>query len=379
MPPTLYAVAHPKPRRPGHRPPVHESFGNLALRRTRPRNAQRVMSTTELLEWILLACPVDRLMRCRTVCERWNHLISHKSPQLRVRWFRYDIWNYPTTDMRLLDYPTPGLRIRLGDTNTKGQLVEVEMDIHAAMLIFNAERQIRDAVSRSSQVLVSPAEGGEWTKVEINPSKIHLDKSDQKTHYTTDWRARYTDDAKLLVSQPPFTRASVSIIDTNPERQARPDVTGVTSPTSTLTAEIYCDAGIDLGVLAVATDWMLYIHAMTHAKRSKIPAKQHSFMGLSVKFESLVKWKNTDAAPRRRLKGSEIEITRHGAHYWSNDSGDEDSNDDDDDGNDDDGDDSTGRVEDSDIDDEEEEEDEDDEDDECLHEDDGGYGARSAR
>nr|OQO22820.1 hypothetical protein B0A51_10053 [Rachicladosporium sp. CCFEE 5018] len=365
MPPTLYAVAHPNPRRPSHRPPVHKSFGNLALRRIRPRSAQRV---------ILLACPVDRLMRFRTVCERWNHLISHKSPQLRVRWVRYGIWNYPTTDMRLLDYPTPGLRIRLGDTNIKGQLVEVEMDIHAAMLIFDADRQIRDAVSRSSQVLVSPAVGGYWTRVEINPSSIHLDKSDQKTHYTTDWMARYTDHAKLLVSQPPFTRASVSLIDTNPGRQARPDVTGATSPTRTLTAVIYCDAGIALGVLAVATDWMLYIHVMTHAKRSKIPAKQHSFMGLSVKFEGLIKWKNTDAAPRRRLKGSETEITRHGAHCWSDGSNDEDSDDDDDD----DGDDSTGRVEDSDNDDEEEE-DEDDEDDECLPEDDGGYGARSAR
>nr|OQO23524.1 hypothetical protein B0A51_09788 [Rachicladosporium sp. CCFEE 5018] len=283
--------------------------------------------------------------------------------------------------MRLLDYPTPGLRIRLGDINIKGQLVEVEMDIHAAMLIFNADRQIRDAVSRRSQVLVSPAVGGRWTRVEIDPSKIHLDKSDQKIHYTTNCIARYADHAKLLVSQPPFTRISASIIDTNPVRQAQPDVTGAIPPTRTLTAEIYCDAGIDLGILAVTTDWMLYIHVMTHAKRSKIPATQDSFMGLSFKFEGLVKWKNTDAAPRRRLKGSEIEITRHGAHYWSDDSDDEDSNDDDDDdddGDDDDGDDSTGRVEDS-VNDDEGEEDEDDEDDECLPEDDGGYGARSAR
>ncbi|KAK6429216.1 hypothetical protein LTR95_014639 [Oleoguttula sp. CCFEE 5521] len=321
--PTLFAVAHPRLRKRNSKLPVHKFFGNLALRKTPPRSAQQVLAVPELLERILLACPVDRMMIFRAVCKHWNDLIGHPSPQLRVRHFQYGLWNHPVTDVRLLDYPTPGLQMRLGDSTLRGQMVEVEMDMLAARLMLTADKHIRDKLYRRSGVIFTPALQGHWPTVDVDLMKIQLNEAAQKAHYTRQWIPRYAEHAKLLVSQPPFKYMKARIVDSHPDTQPQPDFTGAMPMRSRLTAEIWCDAGIIL--------------------QTKLLATQDSFKGLSVKFEGLVKWKSTDTASRLRLQSSDIEITRVGTHDWSDmsnysedsegeedDDGDDDSYDDDD-------------------------------------------------
>ncbi|OQO03840.1 hypothetical protein B0A48_10481 [Cryoendolithus antarcticus] len=189
MLPTLFAVAHPRLRKRRSKAPVHKPFGNLALRKILPRSAQQVLAVTELLE---------RMLKFRTVCKHWNDLIGHTSPQLCVRHFRYGIWNHPATDVRLLDYPTPGLQIRFSDSKLRGQMVEVEMDMLAARLVLTADKHIRDKLYRRSEVIFTPALQGYWPTVDVDLMKIQLNEAVQKAHYTRQWIPRYAEHAKLL-------------------------------------------------------------------------------------------------------------------------------------------------------------------------------------
>ena len=207
--------------------------------------AQKILSTPELLENILIHLPTKTLLPLQLVSSTWHTLIT-TSPTLRLHPFLEPQWQRPTTSFLLLPCTSiPGLQIRPAEPVHLGQWIEVKMTPQAAQSI------------------------GTATTKTTRPPNLNPFRSQKPDAYFSSQPyppVATLQPANLLIAQPPIIGMQAFIVNPhNPhlptpssdiettssfQQYSHPDSNFEPGEITRARWKIACDAGITLGFMA---------------------------------------------------------------------------------------------------------------------------------
>jgi hypothetical protein len=248
--------------------------------------ALKVLSTPELLEKLLTHLPTKTILSLRHVSKPWHALIT-TSPSLRLHLFLNPQWRRPSTDFQLLPCTTiPGLTIFRGEPVHLGQWVEVRMTPRAARSISRKiYKRPRPKLHRGAFAPEIP-----WVVEEVSGSDDDDDQQQTRSSHLTPQQT-----ADLLLTQPPLVGVQASVVVANEPREDDDDNDDDNDDdtTSLARSKLACDAGITLGFMAEAANFLL-----RDLKKSEGGSQRQEVV---VIFRAIVSFcAQTDGAPRMR-------------------------------------------------------------------------------
>lgn len=223
--------------------------------------ATKVLQTPETFENILSFLTTAHLLPLQVVSKQWLSSIK-ESPTLRLHRFVRPLWPLSAFDFELLPLAFSGLEIRRGESVHLGHWIEVQMNLHAARKI------LRESQDRA--VLT--------TTPFFDPPLLPLPSYES-----------------LMITQPPIISMQAFLIGEKEPVSPKPSSSYFRSASEEprLKSKLSCDAGITLGFLADAAEFIL---------RRVSSQASHSGRGKDkyVLFTAIVSFCQTDIAPRKR-------------------------------------------------------------------------------
>jgi hypothetical protein len=246
---------------------------------------QESLSTPELLENTLSHLPTKDVLSLRRVSKTWHSLIT-TSPSLRLHLFLEPQWNRPALDFQLLPCTTiPDLQIVRGEPVHLGQWIEATMTPQAARSI--SRKIYSRPAARKINMFCGVSSRRPVEEEEVEESCSDGDQRRDLSSSSSSLSPQQI--ADLFLTQPPLVAVQASVVvagrgaspaavktspsDTataeNPptlprqeeegEEETDPDPSSTTvAPSPPLAhSKLACDAGITLGFMAEAANFLL--------------------------------------------------------------------------------------------------------------------------
>ena len=253
--------------------------------------AAKVLSTPELLESTLAYLPTKSILSLRHVSKTW-HSLTTTSPSLRLHLFLEPQWNRPAIDFQLLPCTTiSGLQIVRGEPVHLGQWIEVQMTPRAARSISRKiykrprPKKHRGAFAPSIPYEVEEVSGSD-------------DENQQHQHPPSPSILTPQQTADLLLTQPPLVGVQASVVVASAQPHVGGDDDNDTPPLPLASSKLACDAGITLGFMAAAVNFLLRDLEFLGGPGDSLGRQDEEVV---VVFRAIVSFcARTDGAPRMR-------------------------------------------------------------------------------
>jgi hypothetical protein len=261
--------------------------------------AKEVLSTPELLELTLFHLPTTSILPLRHVSKTWHALITTTSPSLRLHLFLEPQWARPSTAFLLLPCTTvPGLQLVRGEKVHLGQWVEARMTPAAARSISRKiyRRPLRSCKKKRIHLPDEFVDGGD-----------DEDGGCASSSSSSDSHLSPQQIPDLLLTQPPLVGVQASVVAMGGEEEDSisrdREASDPNEPKELARSKLACDAGITLGFMAEAANFLLRDLELLASggqgsgdKKGKQREKE-----VVVVFRAIVSFcAQTDGAPRMR-------------------------------------------------------------------------------
>jgi hypothetical protein len=261
---------------------------------------KRVLSTPDLLETTLTHLPTTSILLLRHVSKLWLSLIT-TSPSLRLHLFLQPQWRRPPTDFQLLPCTTiPGLQIARCEPVHLGQWIEATMTPQAARAISRKIYQRPRKTCKAKRIWRSPSPGEEFVDGGDD------DGGDGQRASSSSLLSPQQM-ADLLLTQPPLVgvQASVVVVDGDASISQAKDASGIKEKKQLAHSKLACDAGITLGFMAEAANFLLRDLELVERGGDGDPERmvdgKKKKQEVVVVFRAIVSFcAQTDGAPRMR-------------------------------------------------------------------------------